>query len=121
MPGEPEPTMNPTRRTRPLNQGGPSDQASQRQDARDEGGLGSQQGRPQAQAERSDPAVGAAESPGRTPAEDSAHGMSETERKAGTPDARATTDWRHGEGEPAGATGHGAQDRASVSGGRSKA
>lgn len=31
---------------------------------------------------------------------ESARGTSETERIAGTPDDRATTDWQHGEGEP---------------------
>jgi hypothetical protein len=29
-------------------------------------------------------------------------GISDTERRAGTPDPRATTDWNHGEGETPG-------------------
>jgi hypothetical protein len=92
------------RRSEPLGQGGPSDQASQRRDPRDDGDQGAQSGRPQAQHSASEegesgaPAGGGAVS--RAPVRGDGEGMSDTERKAGTPDARATTDWRHGEGEP---------------------
>jgi hypothetical protein len=111
--------MEPNRDTGPLNQGGPSDQASQRPDERDQGMLGSQQGRPQVQAERPErpgdnsadsragttpnsPAGSNAKSPAgeHAPVRGDGEGMSDTERKAGTPDARATTDWRPGAGEP---------------------
>jgi hypothetical protein len=94
-----------------LNQGGPSDQAGPRPDSRECGGEGSQQGRPQNQAAQEDERE-ARKRPGR-PAQETAadspaasdepaelRGVSDTERAAGTPDPRATTDWTHGEGEP---------------------
>lgn len=95
-----------------LNQGGPSDQGSVRPDPRERGDAGSQQGRPQNQevhaAEREaqkqppdrpvhDAAASSHASSGEPP---ELRGVSETERAAGTPDPRATTDWTHGEGEP---------------------
>lgn len=84
-------------------QGGPGDQAGPSADPRDTGGAGSQQGRPQQQedvpAERDDgtrsPSAG---SQVHGPGDDRA--VSDMERRAGTPDDRATTDWAHGEGEP---------------------
>ena|SRR5437868_1127313 len=82
-----------------LNQGGPSDQAAVKPDAQDGGRQGSQSGRPQRQ-ETQQP-CSANESPRqRKPRPEEARGVSETEREAGTPDPRATTDWAHGEGEP---------------------
>lgn len=84
-----------------LLQGGPGDQASAAADARQAGLAGSQQGRPQAQEHE----VVARERQARQPAPaasgaDGERGISATERQAGTPDERATTDWSHGEGEP---------------------
>ena len=85
-----------------LNQGGPSDQASNKPDAQDGGRQGSQRGRPQRQeAEQPsgdrpsthDPDTPAA----RSDAPEDTRGVSETEREAGTPDPRATTDWTQGE------------------------
>ena len=82
-----------------LNQGGPSDQSSAKPDAQDRGRQGSQSGRPQ----RKEPEQpGSAEEAPRQhePRPEEVRGVSETEREAGTPDPRATTDWTHGEGEP---------------------
>jgi hypothetical protein len=83
-----------------LNQGGPSDQASAKPEAQDPGRQGSQSGRPQRQETEApgSAATGPRHPPVARPEE--ARGVSETEREAGTPDPRATTDWNHGEGEP---------------------
>jgi hypothetical protein len=81
-----------------LNRGGPSDQASEKPDAQDRRRQGSPGGQPQRH-ETAQPG-GAEESPRQhEPGPEEARGVSETEREAGTPDPRATTDWNHGEGE----------------------
>jgi hypothetical protein len=77
-----------------LNQGGPSDQETNRPQAQDDAPQGSQSGQPRRQ-ERAQP-------PSRKPSAasgepDELRGVSETEREAGTPDPRATTDWTQGE------------------------
>lgn len=92
-----------------LLQGGPGDQAGPSADPRDTGRAGSQQGRPQQQEDAAAPArveggraPRAAESRNPVPDAQDDRAVSETERQAGNPDDRATTDWTHGEGEPAG-------------------
>jgi len=95
-----EPTMNRSSDSGGLNQGGPSDQASNKPDAQDSGRQGSQSGRPQRQEaeqpsrkqplDRDKPAA-------HSDAPEDTRGVSETEREAGTPDPRATTDWTQGE------------------------
>lgn len=93
--------MNAPRDPGGLNQGGPGDQSSVRPTPQDDGGQGSQSGRPQAQEPLEKPwrpgeqAPGAADDP-----PEKERGVSDTERRAGTPDPRATTDWEHGENEP---------------------
>ncbi len=86
-----------------LVQGGPGDQAGASADARDTGRAGSQQGRPQRQegaaAERR--AEDKAPHAPMPPDDQDDRPVSDMERRAGTPDERATTDWLHGEGEPA--------------------
>ncbi|MBA3597358.1 MAG: hypothetical protein H0W40_08270 [Methylibium sp.] len=85
-----------------LVQGGPGDQAGLSADSRDTGQAGSQQGRPQQQ----EPATGQRTADGGSPppngqsANHDERAITDMERKAGTPDDRATTDWAHGEGEP---------------------
>lgn len=96
-----------------LIQGGPGDQAGPADDARDRGRAGSQQGRPQEQERRVERDAG--QDAGRAASRDADRGakrapppndagderaISDMERRAGTPDERATTDWSHGEGEP---------------------
>lgn len=83
-----------------LNQGSPADQAGAQSKALDEGRQGSQSGGPQRQ-DAEQPANAATDSPRHAPTvrPEEARGLSETEREAGTPDPRATTDWNHGEGE----------------------
>lgn len=85
-----------------LNRGGPSDQASNRPDAQDEGQQGSQSGRPQRQeaeppSRHRPPGRANEETPASSDAPEDLRGVSETEREAGTPDPRATTDWTQGE------------------------
>jgi len=85
-----------------LNQGGPSDQSSIKPDAQDAGRQGSQSGQPQRQeAEQPgsmQPAGGRKDKPASSSdAPEDTRGVSETEREAGTPDPRATTDWTQGE------------------------
>jgi hypothetical protein len=108
-----ETTMNQKRDSGGLNQGGPSDQGSVRPEPQDDAEQGSQSGRPQFEerhaqaelaakrdrAEKDKPAERAPPLPQASTAEDE-RGISATEREAGTPDPRATTDWSHGEGEP---------------------
>lgn len=90
-----------------LNQGGPGDQKSPRKQQGDENELGSQSGRVQHQAPLM-PKHGGAQQPGqkrpeakdlpqRSTAEDE-RGVSDTERRAGSPDPRATTDSGDGSG-----------------------
>jgi hypothetical protein len=87
---------------RGLNQGGPGDQRGPRPDPQDDGQQGSQSGRPQNQGPAMPDKPGAqrprAPLPQDSTAEDE-RGVSDTERQAGTPDPRATTDWIHGENE----------------------
>lgn len=82
-----------------LGHGGPGEQDDPAAPAPGDGVMGSQSGRPghQPAKEGGPPAAHPAQplAPG-----ESARGTSETERIAGTPDDRATTDWQHGEGEP---------------------
>lgn len=91
-----------------LIQGGPGDQAGPSADSRDTGRAASQQGRPQVQDDAAAPgrvqsgAPRAGERGNPAPDKEDDRAVSETERKAGSPDERATTDWAHGEGEPAG-------------------
>jgi hypothetical protein len=95
-----------TRDTGGLGLGGPSDQSAIRTTDQDDAEPGSQAGWPRKQepgATAGHPDAAAKTRRGDTTAE-SERGISETERRAGTPDPRATTDWSHGEGEP-GSTG----------------
>jgi hypothetical protein len=97
-----ERTMNRSSDSGGLNRGGPSDQASIRPDAQDEGRQGSQSGRPQRQAAEQPTADepsrgGRAQGVAASDAPEDTRGVSETEREAGTPDPRATTDWTQGE------------------------
>lgn len=91
-----------------LIQGGPGDQAGPSADLQDTGHAGSQQGRPQQQEDAAAPARVKAKAPRaaepRDPVPDAQddRAVSQTERQAGSPDDRATTDWTHGEGEPSG-------------------
>ena len=83
-----------------LNQGGPSDQSSNKPDAQDAGRQGSQSGQPQRQ-EAEQPVGKQPRDDGKPAASSDApedtRGLSETEREGGTPDPRATTDWTQGE------------------------
>src|SRR5688572_30721548 len=102
-----EPQMNAPKDTGRLNQGGPADQAGPQPldtGKQDMGQPGSQSGRPQAQDPLERPWRPGEYAPGSSAAEPpkKERGISETERQAGTPDPRATTDGEHGENEPPG-------------------
>jgi hypothetical protein len=92
--------------SKPLGEGGPSDQGTVRPDPQDAGRQGSQSGRPQVQEEgapsqRPDPSPPApAVAPGHAPHEtaEGERGLSETERRAGSPDADVTSDNALGDG-----------------------
>ena len=99
--------------SRPLGDGGPSDQAGVRPDPQDQAQQGSSSGRPQAEQEEalrrseraahtSRPPDSAIDRPGaaRDPSheDDGSRGIGDTERRAGTPDAHARTDTSPGDG-----------------------
>jgi hypothetical protein len=91
---------------KPLVDGGPSDQASVRPEPQDAGRQGSQSGRPQVQEEgapsqRPDPhgaAPAASPDDARRDVAEGERGVSETERRAGSPDPHASTDNALGDG-----------------------
>jgi hypothetical protein len=92
--------------SKPLVDGGPSDQASVRPDPQDAGRHGSQSGRPQWQddggpLQRPDPRPPPpAAAPGHAPngGDEGARAVSETERRAGSPDAEVSTGNALGDG-----------------------
>ncbi|MBA3590217.1 hypothetical protein [Methylibium sp.] len=86
-----------------LVQGGPGDQAGPFADPRDTGQTGSQRGRPQQQESATAQRGAEGGLPPSSGEQQDRHDervVTDMERKAGTPDDRATTDWAHGEGEP---------------------
>jgi hypothetical protein len=98
--------MSPKQDEAGLNQGGPGEQRSPRESDTDAARTGSSQGGAPLPGDD-----GSERLPSRKPgppvhgadneSDDVERGASATERDAGTPDDRATTDGQHGEGEPA--------------------
>jgi hypothetical protein len=83
-----------------LNQGGPGDQSGPRPSPQDGSQQGSQSGRPQSQEPLERPWRPGEPAPGASADEppEKERGISDTERRGGTPDPRATTDGLQGEG-----------------------